>query len=50
LQIRQLLEFAEQRLLLDHLLELAQKHNPARYAQHQPYVIISSRRARNVNS
>lgn len=45
--IRQLLEFAEQRLLLDHLLELARKHNPARYAQHQPYVIISSRPARN---
>ncbi len=45
--IRQLLEFAEQHLLLDRLLELAKKHNPARYAQHQPYVIISSRRARN---
>lgn len=36
---RQLIEYAEQKLLLDTLLALAKKHNPARYEQHQPYYV-----------
>jgi hypothetical protein len=39
--IRRLLEFAEQKLLLDLLLDLAKKHNPARYEQHRPYFVPS---------
>lgn len=39
--IRLLLEFAEQKLLLDTLLEWAKNRNPARYEQHQPYVMIT---------
>jgi hypothetical protein len=42
--IRVLLEYAEQKMLLDTLLNLARKHNPARYKKHQPYVIISPQR------
>ncbi|MFN8453564.1 MAG: hypothetical protein U0401_02655 [Anaerolineae bacterium] len=38
--IRLLLEFAEQKLLLDTLLEWAQKRNPARYEQYRPYLIV----------
>jgi hypothetical protein len=37
--IRLLLEFAEQKLLLDALLRWAKKRNPARYEQHYPYLI-----------
>ncbi|GIK40737.1 MAG: hypothetical protein BroJett011_45700 [Chloroflexota bacterium] len=35
--VRQLLVHADQRLLLEKLLELAQQLNPARYEVHQPY-------------
>lgn len=37
--IRLLLEFSEQKLLLDILLDWAKKRNPARYEQHLPYTI-----------
>jgi len=43
--VRCLLEYAEQKVLLDALLSLAKKHNPGRYKQHQPYVIVSSARS-----
>jgi hypothetical protein len=39
-----LLEYAEQKVLLDTLLDLAKKHNPARYKKHQPYIISQSKR------
>ena len=42
--IRSLLEYAEQKVLLDALLDLAKKHNPARYKKHQPYIIVSPKR------
>lgn len=42
--VRRLLEYAEQKVLLDNLLNLAKKHNPGRYQQHQPYVIVSPAR------
>lgn len=42
--IRGLLEYAEQKVLLDTLLDLAKKHNPARYKKHQPYLIVSAKR------
>ena len=42
--IRHLLEYAEQKVLLESLLDLAKKHNPARYEKHQPYIISSSKR------
>jgi hypothetical protein len=42
--IRCLLEYAEQKVLLETLLDLAKKHNPARYEKHQPYIIVSSKR------
>ncbi|MBI1877670.1 MAG: hypothetical protein HYR94_05475 [Chloroflexi bacterium] len=47
--IRSLLEYAEQKVLLDALLDLAKKHNPARYKKHQPYVIISPTRLQKDN-
>lgn len=34
---RRLIEYAEQKMLLDNLLTLAKKHNPARFDEHQPY-------------
>ena len=37
--IRLLLEFVEQKLLLDALLAWAKIRNPARYEQHHPYLI-----------
>jgi hypothetical protein len=43
--VRHLLEYAEQKVLLDTLLELARKHNPARYSQHQPYFLLISKRS-----
>lgn len=47
--IRCLLEYAEQKMLLEALLHLAKKHNPARYEKHQPYSIASSKRASHDN-
>jgi hypothetical protein len=38
--VRCLLEYAEQKVLLDKLLDLAKKHNPDRYKKHQPYFIM----------
>ncbi len=35
--VRQLLEYAKQKLLIDQLLTLVRELNPARYEQHQPY-------------
>ncbi|MBI1879352.1 MAG: hypothetical protein HYR94_14235, partial [Chloroflexi bacterium] len=35
--IRQLLDYAEKRVLLDKLLAWAKKGNPTRYKKHQPY-------------
>ncbi len=32
-----LIEYSEQKLLIDILLDLAKQHNPARYEKHQPY-------------
>ncbi len=37
--IRQLLEYAEQKLLVEQLLAFAKTHNPARYEQDQPYYV-----------
>lgn len=46
--VRTLLEYAEQKMVLDTLLELARKHNPARYSQHQPYfTLVPTRSPRN---
>ncbi|MBE7556244.1 MAG: hypothetical protein HS126_34755 [Anaerolineales bacterium] len=42
--VRCLLEYAEQKMLLDILLDLAKKHNPARYKQHQPYFTLTPQR------
>lgn len=42
--IRALLEYAEQKVLIEILLDLAKKHNPARYKKHQPYIIVSPKR------
>ncbi len=39
--VRSLLEYAEQKMLLDTLLDLAKKHNPARYNQHLPYFTLT---------
>jgi hypothetical protein len=38
--VRRLLAHAEQRLLVDRLLALAETLNPVRYAAHQPYVEV----------
>lgn len=35
--VDRLIEYAEQKILLDTLLDLAQEQNPARYSHHQPY-------------
>jgi hypothetical protein len=43
--VRCLLEYAEQKVLLDSLLDLAKKHNPARYKKHQPYVLLTPKRS-----
>lgn len=43
--IRCLLEYAEQKMLLESLLGLAKKHNPARYKKHQPYVSLSPKQS-----
>jgi hypothetical protein len=47
--IRYLLEYAEQKVLLETLLDLAKKHNPARYKKHQPYIIASSKHSQQDN-
>jgi hypothetical protein len=44
--VRGLLEYAEQKMLLDTLLDLAKRHNPARYRQHQPYLTLTPQRPR----
>lgn len=41
--VDRLVEYAEQKVLLETLLELAKKHNPARYVKHQPYYELSIR-------
>jgi hypothetical protein len=38
---RQLIEYAEQKNLLDTLLILAKQYNPARYEQDQPYYQVA---------
>lgn len=37
--VRQLIDYAEQKVLLEALLVWAKEHNPTRYEQHQPYYI-----------
>lgn len=34
-----LIEYSDQKLLIDILLDLAKQHNPARYEKHQPYYL-----------
>ncbi len=36
-----LIEYGEQKLLIDLLLDLAKQHNPARYEKHQPYYDVT---------
>ncbi len=38
-----LIEYGEQKLLIDVLLTLARQHNPARYEKHQPYYEATTR-------
>ena len=40
--IDRLIEFAEQKLLVELLLAQAKEHNPGRYEQHQPYYPVTS--------
>lgn len=47
--VRRLLEYAEQKMLLDALLDLARKHNLARYKKHQPYVLIAPKSPKRDN-
>ena len=40
--VRLLLEHTRQELLVDQLLTLAREHNPARYAEHEPYYLADA--------
>lgn len=43
--VSRIIEFCQQRLLLDRLLEAARRVNPARYEEHQPYELPSRPRS-----